>query len=228
MMTPLKPSEKRLLAIFGVAAFILLNLLGFSWYSKKRLLLEQQASKLETRGRILEGMKSRAPEAEHKQAYLAENLKAYPSETARENYLDDYINGLVSKLDLSLRANQILDPKLEDLFHKSRYKGEVTGKWDNVLQFIYELQQPSQFRFVPNLSLKPQKKDATSDEPADVVCVFTIEKWWSPDSVPTPVNDGMPPADTSAEAPPAGKPSANSEQSAPALVRDQNVTAAIK
>lgn len=228
MMTPLKPSEKRLLSIFGVAAFILLNLLGFSWYSKKMQLLEQQASKQETRGRILESMKSRAAEAEQKQAYLAKNLVVYPDDTTRDNYLDNFVLDLSRKLDLSLRANQILDPKLEELFHKSRYKGEVTGKWDNVLQFIYELQQPSQFRFVPNLSLKPQKKDATSDEPADVVCVFTLEKWWSPDSVSTPVADGPPPADSATGASSAGKPATNSEHSAPALVRDQNVTAALK
>jgi hypothetical protein len=202
--------------------------LGFSWYSKKRLVLEQQASKLEIRGRILEGMKAHAAEAAQKQEYLTKNLKAYPSETARENYLDEYITGLSRKLDLSLRANQILEPKLEDLFHKSRYKGEVTGKWDSVLQFIYELQQPSEFRFVPALSLKPQKKDATSDEAADVTCVFTIEKWWSPESVPVPEGENPP-----AEAPPlpsasASDSSTNSEHSASALVRDQNVTAALQ
>lgn len=223
-MTPLKPSEKRLLLIFGIAGFLLLNLLGFSWYSKKKLVLEQQRSKLETRGRMLEGMKSKYAEAEEKQAYLAKYLKAYPDPTTRDSYLDNFILDLHKRLDLELKQNQILEAKLDDLFHKSRYHGVVTGSWDNVLEFIYQLQQPTEFRFVPQISLKSQKKEAASEEAADVVCTFDIEKWWSPDSVTDPAAEV--PIPTSAAVTPA--PAPNSEHFSEVAVRNRNVTAATK
>lgn len=217
-MTPLKPSEKRLLTIFGVAGFILLNLLGFSWYSKKTIALEQQGSKLEIRGRILQSLKAQAPEAEQKQLYLAKYLKAYPDETARDGYLDNFIQNEATKLGLELKKNKIEEAKLETLFHKSRYSGEVTGKWDNVLEFLRALQQPTEFRFVPGISLKSQKKEASSDEAADVVCGFSIEKWWSPDSANIPQAEAAPAVGTAATP-------LESEHSADSAVQIRNVTA---
>jgi hypothetical protein len=198
-MTPLKPSEKRLLTSFGVAAFLLLNLLGFSWLKKRNLAIERQRITLESRSRELQMWKSRAPEAEQKRAFLDQHLMAYPDEAFRETYLDRFINQEASALDLTIRKNQPMPVKLEDLFHKSRYTAEVSGSWDNVLEFIFRLQAPKEFRFVPNIRLKSQKKEgaATSDEPADVVCTFEIEKWWSPESVPDadPLADPAPASD---------------------------------
>lgn len=225
MMPPLKQSEKRLLAVFGIAGFLLLNLLGFSWYSKKMLVLDQQRSKLETRSRMLSFMKTRAPEAERKQAWLAQNLKGYADPTARDSYLDNFIIDLAQNLNLELKKNQALEPKLEDLFHKSRYHGEVTGQWGDVLEFIYQLQKPSEFRFVPALSLKSQKKEASSEEAADVVCTFDIEKWWSPESVTDPAAAAE---NQTASVPASASLPDSAEHSAPVLVRNHKVNTAAK
>ena len=198
-MTPLKPSEKRLLTSFGVAAFLLLNLLGFSWLKKRNLAIERQRITLESRARELQMWKARAPEAEQKRAFLDQHLQAYADEATRETYLDRFINQEASALNLDVRKNQPMPVKLEDLFHKSRYTAEVSGTWDDVLEFIYGLQAPKEFRFVSNIRLKSQKKEgtATSDEPADVVCTFEIEKWWSPESAPDadPLADPAAPSD---------------------------------
>ncbi|MDB6132449.1 MAG: hypothetical protein JWM59_692 [Verrucomicrobiales bacterium] len=222
MMTPLKQSEKRLLAVFGIAGFLLINLVGFSWYSKKMLVLDQQRSKLETRSRMLASMKARAPEAEQKQAWLAQHLKAYPDPTTRDSYLDNFVIDLSKNLNLELKKNQALEPKLEDLFHKSRYHGEVTGQWGDVLEFIYQLQKPGEFRFVPTISLKSQKKEAASEEAADVVCVFDIEKWWSPESVTDPAAAAENQTASSASLPD------STEHSPPVLVRNHKVNTEAK
>ncbi len=185
-MTPLKPSEKRLLTSFGVAAFLLLNLLGFSWLKKRNLVIERQRITLETRARELQMWKNRAPEAEQKRAFLDQHLQAYADEATRETYLDRFINQEASALDLTVRKNQPMPVKLEDHFHKSRYTAEVSGSWDNVFEFIFRLQSPKEFRFVPTIRLKSQKKEGAgpTEEAADAVCTFEIEKWWSPESVP--------------------------------------------
>ena len=204
-MTPLKPSEKRLLTSFGIAAFLLLNLLGFSWLKKKNLVIERQRITLETRARELQMWKSRAPEAEQKRAFLDQHLQAYADEAAREIYLDKFINEEASALDLNVRKNQPMPVKLEEHFHKSRYTAEVSGSWDHVLEFTYRLQQPKEFRFVSTIRLKSQKKEgatADTDEAADVVCSFEIEKWWSPESIPEPdpLAAELPPAEQTATA----------------------------
>ena len=204
-MTPLKPSEKRLLTSFGIAAFLLLNLLGFSWLKKKNLVIERQRITLETRARELQMWRSRAPEAEQKRAFLDQHLQAYADEATRETYLDQFVNQEASALDLIVRKNQPMPVKLEEHFHKSRYTAEVSGSWDNVLEFTYRLQQPRDFRFVSTIRLKSQKKEgatADAEEAADVVCTFEIEKWWSPESAPEPdpLSTGIVPAEQSATA----------------------------
>ena len=181
-MTQLKPSEKRLLIFFGIAAFILLNLLGFSWLKKRNVLLERQRITVESRIRELEMWKGKAAEAEQKRAYLDQHLQAYADEATRETYLDDFIKREASDLDLEVRKNVTMPALLEEHFHKSRYTAEVSGAWDDIFEFIYRLQQPKEFRFVRTLRLKSQKKEGSSDEAADAVCTFEIEKWWSPES----------------------------------------------
>ena len=181
-MTQLKPSEKRLLIFFGIAAFVLLNLLGFSWLKKRNVLLERQRITVESRIRELEMWKGKAAEAEQKRAYLDQHLQAYADEATRETYLDDFIKREASDLDLEVRKNVTMPALLEEHFHKSRYTAEVSGAWDDIFEFIYRLQQPKEFRFVRTLRLKSQKKEGSSDEAADAVCTFEIEKWWSPES----------------------------------------------
>jgi len=182
-MTPLKPSEKRLLTILGIAGFLLLNLLGYSWLKKRDLMLSRQRITLETRQRELEFYKTLAPEAEKKRTFLDENLQAYADEATRETYLDQFIQKEAGDLNLDVRKNQPMPVKLEEHFHKSRYTAEVSGAWDEVFAFIYKLQSPKAFRFVSTLRLKSQKKEGATDEAADVVCTFEVEKWWSPESI---------------------------------------------
>lgn len=202
-MTQLKPSEKRLLTAFGIAAFLLFNLLGFSWMKKRSLVLERQRITLETRSRELAVWKTRAGEAELKRAFLEQHLQVYPDEAFRETYLDSFILRQVEDLDLEVRKNLPLPVKLEPLFHKSRYTAEVVGEWDNILEFIYRLQSPKEFRFVPRISLKSQKKEGSTapagEEAPNVVCTFEIEKWWSPQSA-TDVTTEETPAETPAPA----------------------------
>lgn len=223
-MTPLKPNEKRLLSAFGIAAFILLNLLGFSWYSKKKLALERQRVTLETRNRELEFWKSQKPAADLKEEFLRAHLLSYPDEPTRDLYLENFVRKEVESLGLELKKPQIQAFKSEPLFHKSRFTAEVSGSWDRVLEFVYRLQQPGEFRFVSKLSLKSQKKEGGTDDAADVVCSFDIEKWWSPQSPPeVPETPPVPPETaTAATSPP------DSEHSPVPVVLNQNTTAAIK
>lgn len=223
-MTPLKPSEKRLLSAFGIAAFILLNLLGFSWYSKKKLVLERQRVTLETRNRELEFWRGQKPVADVKEAFLRAHLLSYPDEPTRDLYLENFVRKEVESLGLELKKPQIQAFKSEPLFHKSRFTAEVSGSWDGVLEFIYRLQQPGEFRFVSKLSLKSQKKEGGTDTAADVVCAFDIEKWWSPQAPPDAPESpaGLPETTAAAISLP------DSEHSPVPVVLNQNTTAAIQ
>ena len=71
---------------------------------------------------------------------------------------------------------------------------------------LRKLQEPTEFRYVKTMTLSTRKNDA-SDGSSDLVCDFTLQKWWHPMS-----DDFL--ADQEAQAP--TEPAANTPEAAPA------------
>lgn len=180
-MTPLKPNEKKLLIAFGIGGFVLLNLLGWSWYSNKMLLLDREATMLKAREKDLTFWKTQAGEAERLNGWISQHLTAYQNETVRETELDNFVQKQARDLGLELRKNAPQEAKFEEHFIKSRYTAEVSGTWPSVSEFIYRLQKPEDFRFAPRVMLSSKRNDK-SESGAEVVFSFDLEKWWSPES----------------------------------------------
>ena len=182
-MTQLKPSEKRMLVILLSGLFLLANVLGWAWYSSLMLRSERRLAGLKAKVNSLEVWRREAPAAEEKRAWIGDNLKEYADETARDTYLDNLVqNDLRSGLDLELISPRPLDPLMptdELPFIRSRY--ETKGTWTDVMTFVYRLQKPSEFRFVPRVTMVPRKNEQ-NDAEQFVECFVTIEKWWAPES----------------------------------------------
>ena len=184
-MTQLKPSEKRMLVILLSGLFLLANVLGWAWYSSLMLRSERRLAGLKAKVNSLEVWRREAPAAEEKRAWIGEHLKEYADETARDTYLDNLVqNDLRSGLDLELISPRPLDPLMptdELPFIRSRYETKVKGTWTDVMTFVYRLQKPSEFRFVPRVTMVPRKNEQ-NDAEQFVECFVTIEKWWAPES----------------------------------------------
>lgn len=189
-MTPLKPNEKKLLIALGITGFLMLNFLGWGWISRSMLVLERKVVALESREKSLNFWKTQAAEAESRRDWIERNLKTYRDEADRETYLDAFIRGQAQELGLELRKNQPQEPRVTERFVKSRYTAEVSGPWPAVYKFIYQLQQPGEFRFVPRLQVTSRKGErgiGAEEGPAYAVCTLDIEKWWAP----RPADEGV-------------------------------------
>jgi hypothetical protein len=82
---------------------------------------------------------------------------------------------------ISPRPLDPLMPTDELPFIRSRYETKVKGTWTDVMTFVYRLQKPSEFRFVPRVTMVPRKNEQ-NDAEQFVECFVTIEKWWAPES----------------------------------------------
>jgi len=184
-MTQLKPSEKRMLIILGVGVFLIANILGWTWYSGLMLRTQRKLGVLRGKAANFEMWKREADGAAAKREWIGTNLKEYPDEAFRDTYLDALVQGeLRSGLDLELLSPRPLDtqmPSDELPFVRSRYEAKVKGTWADVMTFVYRLQRPAEFRFVPRLTMVPRKNEENDAEQL-VECTLMIEKWWSPES----------------------------------------------
>jgi hypothetical protein len=178
-MPGLNPNEKRLLLILGAAVFLIANGFG-GWLiydSMGRQSVER--ARIESRIRELENAKADAAEAQEKGDWIEANLKAYVDEPQRETYLNDVVFGeMTSGLNVELKDSAPMSTLTDGRFFiRSRFRTKVLGPWQDVKQFIYRLQKPEDFRFVPRLTMVPRKNE--EDDSRQYVEVYVeIEKWW--------------------------------------------------
>jgi hypothetical protein len=182
----LKPSEKRLLTAFGIVVFLIINFAAFTFWQEKEVKVASKKTSLTKELKRLEGLKSKVPIAREYEAALAQYLKRYDSLDTRDTYLTTFVQTAVDKLGLKLAKNAPLageqpSPDQPAKFIKSAYRAEVSGEWKKVLEFIYGLQEPTEFRYVKSLVLSTRKNEA-NDGVSDLVCDFTLQKWWNPQS----------------------------------------------
>lgn len=217
-MPQLNNSEKRLLLILGTVAFLAANVFGYLMVSAFMKGLAAEEVKLKKRLNDPDGLedaKSKAGLADETRQWIDDHLKRPLSEEDRETFLDGIINTtLTNGLDIELSKSSTLPTIFGEHFVKSRFRTNAKGPWPDVKEFIYRLQKPDEFRFVPRLTLLPRKNEL--DDAVQLVEVsLEIEKWWpkpdnyNEDNSAPPENeqpaggDVQPPAADIAAVPPA-------------------------
>ena len=182
----LKPSEKRLLIVFGVAIFLIGNIAAWSILQEKEIKVSLDQTKLEKELKRLQALQSQVPVAREYQAAMQKYLTRYDSLDTRDTYLGTFIQNGVDSLGLKLAKNAPLatdsgDGGKEVQFIKSGYQAEVSGDWKKVLEFVHTLQEPTEFRYVKSLNLTVRKSEIQDGE-SELVCNFVLQKWWHPES----------------------------------------------
>ncbi len=229
-MPQLNNSEKRLLLILGTVAFLAANVFGYLMVSAFMKGLAAEEVKLKKRLNDPDGLedaKSKAALADETRQWIDDHLKAPLSEEDRETFLDGIINTTLTQgLDIELSKSSTLPTIFGEHFVKSRFRTNAKGPWPDVKEFIYRLQKPDEFRFVPRLTLLPRKNEL--DDAVQLVEVsLEIEKWWpkpdnynddntAPAEIEQPAGETVqPPAAATAAVPPA--PVAPGDTPAPAV-----------
>lgn len=234
MALKLKPSEVKLLSAFGIVLFLIANFLAFTFWQQLETKTAGKKAAMTKELKHLESLKAQVPVANQYQDALTQHLKRYDSLDTRDTYLTTFVQNQVDKLSLKLAKNAPLageqpDPDKPAKFIKSAYRAEVSGDWKKVLEFIYNLQEPTEFRYAKTMTLSTRKNDA-GDGSSDLVCDFTLQKWWHPDSdviladqetaVPAEPAAAKPesaPAAPIASAPPADKPKETERNATPTV-----------
>jgi hypothetical protein len=176
-MRSLSRRESRLLLIIGVAAFLLLNFLGYQQLTQRRVraVSAQRTYKLDlTRLRELQQAK---PAADVNAHWIETRLPAYKDVDQFETYLFNIVtNRAAAAGDLELTKKDPRPTQQDELVHRSIMEIECTATMETLVKFLHSLQDREAFRFVSFLELTPTKDEER------VRCQARIEQWWRPDS----------------------------------------------
>lgn len=179
----MSPREKNLLILFGTAGFIILNLLAFSFYTKK---------KAETRSRLLDARQA-LEQAElirmNRDSVLDDIEALAKAEPPPAAYQDVQSNlqqliereAQVAGLTIKPNSQKLLptDQSPGNEFHRAKVQISVTGTEKALYGWFSRLNVPAQLRAATNIRLSPDGQDDTK-----IDCMAVIEQWFIPAGPP--------------------------------------------
>jgi hypothetical protein len=180
--------EKRLLILFGVVIFAVLNFYGYSLYSQKMnsLELEIGSEGNEILGKPATGLigeialaEQNLAERESKEremAWLAENEPDPEEGGAVQSRLESFVTNQARAAGLTTDRPKILPNDTEGVYyHKAIFEIKATGMEDGLYRWLIQLHDPSSFRAVTSLRLSPNREDDTQ-----IDAVVRVQQWYVP------------------------------------------------
>lgn len=185
--------EKKLVLLFGLAAFLLLNAFGVSWFSKYK-------EKLDVDLKAAEGDVQTADAFSRKYDTVIEEMEWLGKHTPKERAgqlvsteLEQFASNQATTHQLEVKRRAILtNDETGKHFHRAKVEFNVTGNENSLYRWLGRLQTPDQFRAVTFLRLSPDAKDDTL-----IDCTAIVEQWY----VPASGDGGDPAVDAPAPAP---------------------------
>lgn len=169
--------EKKLVLLFGLAAFVLLNAFGVSWFRKYR-------DKLEIELREAQGEVEMADAASRKIDTVIEEMDWMADHAPKERNgqlvateLEQYGRNQAKTHQLDAKPTFLPNDESGQHFHRAKVQFKVTGVENSLYRWLGRLQQPDQFRAVTFLRLSPDAKDDTL-----IDCTVIVEQWYVPES----------------------------------------------
>ena len=181
--------EKKLVLLFGLAAFLLVNFFGISWFQGQKAKIARQL--VEAKGKVdlalvtsdsydtvieeMDWLNQKTPEPRTGQLVGTE-LEQYASNQATTHQLT------ITRRDI--KAND----ESGVYFHRAMVEFRVNGREDSFYRWLDRLQMPEQFRAVTFLRLAPDTKEETL-----IDATVHVEQWYVPllegDAAAAPVEE---------------------------------------
>ncbi|MDX1680548.1 MAG: hypothetical protein R3242_07445 [Akkermansiaceae bacterium] len=170
--------EKRLLTLFAIAGFAMLNLVGFSIYNKKAAALETRRLKAEQTLDKMRLFEASREQRHDEMKWLETHLPVAAENQNVQTALQAVCVSTADKYpDLTIKDEDLL-PSITDEgehFHRARIRLKLTGREQALYKWISEVRVPEQLRNVTELRLSPNSQDDTL-----IDCEATVEQWFVP------------------------------------------------
>lgn len=168
--------EKKLVFLFGFAAFVLLNVFGIKWFMDKKAALAADLAIAEEKVLLSETFSGKYDTVLTEMEWIGDHVPKPKAGQIVTSELQAYVENQAKTHQLEIKR-QGIKPTDETgaHFHRAKVEFNVTGKEDSLYRWLDRLQMPDQFRAITFLRLSPDTKDDTL-----IDCTVEAEQWFVP------------------------------------------------
>lgn len=173
----MSPREKKLLILFAVAAFVVVNAVGLSFYRQKSEALT--ADMLKAQGVLdrFELFEASRQQRLDEMDWLKRNLPEPAESQNVQTALYAASTSAARSSGLEIRTEDLLPSEAPPggYFHRAKVRLKVTGTEESLYRWLDKINQPNQLRTATRLVLSPNQEDDTL-----IDCTATLEQWFVP------------------------------------------------
>jgi len=172
--------EKQLLFLFIVILAIFGGYLGYERWSLTKSAMNAEKTKIQSRikraNASIESKKGYGPELD----WLEQYRPAPSNQQNSDSDLQAIVSNSATSYNLTIEKQEILKMNTENsgVYQASRIRLRVTGKEQNLFQWLDEMQAPEDFRAVKRLLIQPKKDDDTL-----ISALVRVEHWFVEEEV---------------------------------------------
>jgi hypothetical protein len=168
--------EKKLVILFGLAAFVLVNFFGISWFQGQKHKVERDLAKAKNEVVSAEAAAGSFDTVYDEMKWLNDKMPSPKAGQLVSTELETYASNQATTNSLTV-VKRDLKPNDETgkYFHRAKVQYKVSGREDALYRWLDRLQMPDQFKAITFLRLAPDPKDDTLIE-----ATVDIEQWYVP------------------------------------------------
>lgn len=169
--------EKKLLGLFLLAGFLVLNFVALNLYQKKSGELKSVRDAAQRELDIAEMISESRQEVLGEMKWLGDNEPEPLASQQAEVKLSDFVEGRARSNGLQILVQEppktTSDPSWH--FHRASVVFKVTGTERSLYRWFDAINIPSEFRITSSILLSPNPQDDTQ-----IDCTVTVEQWFVP------------------------------------------------
>lgn len=169
--------EKKLLTLFAIAGFAILNFLAFGYAQNKRIQVNAQLEDARLKLKTAETYRDSSQQVSDQMDWLAEHEPQPAANQDVQTALQKLAESEAKSSGLTIKTQKPLptDATAGKHYHRAKLQITVIGSEESLYRWLDHLNMPDQFRIASQINLSPDKTDDTK-----IDCTATIEQWFIP------------------------------------------------
>lgn len=172
----MSPREKKLLISFALVGFIILNFLGYGFYTTKRAAVNSQYGKALTKLETAEMFRESREQVTDEMDWLAEHEPQPAANQDVQSKLQEICDSGAKSAGLEIKGQK---PQSTDTtgkyYHRARMEISVNGSEEALYRWFDGLNAPTQLRMATSILVSPNNQDDTK-----IDCKAVVEQWFVP------------------------------------------------
>jgi hypothetical protein len=170
----MSPREKKFLIFFGLAAFIILNFIGFSYLQAKRIQVTQSKQQANQKLNAAKVIRASRDQVTDQMEWLAKHEPKPAANQDVQTALQQFVELQAKSFGLTIKNQKPLPTDTTGKYYqRAKIQFIVTGSEESLYRWFDSINVPDQLRIVTQLLISPNPQDDTK-----VDCTATFDQWF--------------------------------------------------